>query len=427
MGQFGIGQSVRREEDPRLLRGNGNYVNDMNLPFQTFCYFLRSPHAHAHITHLNVAAARNGPGVVNIFVGDDVAVDDLGTPGMAVKRKRPDGSDMWAPPQTPLALGKVRYVGDPIAMVIAETLDQAKSAAELIEIEFKPLPSVTNTASTVETGSPPVWKECPDNISNLFEAGDAEATEKKFQSADKIVKRRFVISRVHAQFMEPRGALGEYDRRNGRFTLYADVQYPHRVRQLLAEKVFKIPEQHIRVVSADVGGGFGTKGWQYVEHRLVLWAARIIGRPIKWTCERTECVLADEHARDNVTDAEIALDFEGTFLALRVATLANVGAYVSSIRNLLPTFTNVGTLVGVYRFQAAYSKVLCVLSNTNPTGPYRGAGRPEASYVIERLIDEASEEIGLDPADLRRRNILSSDEMSYKGKSLPTDRLLPFY
>ena len=414
MGQFGIGQSVRREEDPRLLRGRGNFVNDVNLPFQTHCYIFRSPHAHAQITHLNVSAAKNAPGVVEIFVGEDVAADNLGTPGMAVKRKRPDGSDMWAPSQTPLALGRVRYVGDPIAMVIAETLDQAKSAAELIEIKFKQLPSVTNTANTVETGSPPVWEECSDNISNLFEAGDARKTEMVFQSADTIVKRRFVISRVYAQYIEPRGALGDYNERDGRFTLYADVQYPHRVRQLLAEKVFRIPEQDIRVVSADIGGGFGTKGWQYVEHRLVIWATKKIGRPVKWTCERCECVLADEHARDNVTDAEIALDLEGTFLALRVSTLANVGAYVSSIRNLLPTFTNVGTLVGVYRFKAAYSKVLCVLSNTNPTGPYRGAGRPEASYVIERLIDEAAKEIGLDPSELRRRNILSSNEMPYK-------------
>ena len=414
MGQFGIGQSVRREEDPRLLQGRGNYVNDVNLPLQTHCYIFRSPHAHAEITHINTSVAANAPGVVDIFIGDDVAADNLGTPGMVAKRKRPDGSDMWAPPQTPLALGRVRYVGDPIAMVIAETLDQAKNAAELIEIKFDTLASVTDTADTVEPDSPPVWEQCPDNISNVFEIGDAETTENLIQSASKIVKRRFVITRVHAQFIEPRGALGEYNERNNRYTLYADVQYPHRVRQVLAEKIFRIPEQSIRVVAADVGGGFGAKAWQYVEHRLVLWASKKIGRPVKWTCERSESILADEHGRDNVTDAELALDADNNFLALRVSTLANVGAYISSIRNLLSTFSNVGTLVGVYRFQAAHSKVLCVLSNTNPTAPYRGAGRPEASYVIERLIDEAAKEFGIDAAELRQRNIVTSNETPYK-------------
>ena len=414
MGQFGIGQSVQREEDPRLLKGRGNYVNDVNIPFQTHCYIIRSPHAHAKIKRLKISNAANARGIIDIFVGDDVAADNLGAPGMATKRKRTDGSDMWAPPQTPLALGKVRYVGDPIAMVIAETLDQAKNAAELMEIEFETLPSVTNTAETIKPDCPSVWEQCPDNISNVFEIGDAETTETLIKNAAKVVKRKFIITRVHAQFIEPRGAIGEYNERNDRYTLYADVQYPHRVRQVLAEKIFKIPEQKIRVVAADVGGGFGAKGWQYVEHRLVLWASKKIGRPVKWTCERSESILADEHGRDNVTEAELALDADNNFLALKVSTLANVGAYVSSIRNLLSTFSNIGTLVGVYRIKTAHSKVLCVLSNTNPTAPYRGAGRPEASYVIERLIDEAAKEIGIDAAELRQRNIITSSEMPFK-------------
>jgi carbon-monoxide dehydrogenase large subunit len=414
MGQFGIGQSVQREEDPRLLKGSGQYVNDVNIPFQTHCYIIRSPHAHAKIKKLDVSNAVKAPGVLNIFSGSDVAEDNLGTPGMAAQRKRPDGSDMWAPPQTPLALDKVRYVGDPIAMVIAKTLDQAKYAAELVEINFETLPSVTSTARTIEPGCPLVWDQIPDNISNVFEAGDSEATEKLIKNAAKLVKRRFVITRVHAQFMEPRGAIGEYNQRNGRYTLYADVQYPHRVRQVLAEKIFRIPEQDIRVVAGDVGGGFGAKGWQYVEHRLVLWASKKIGRPVKWTCERSESILADEHGRDNVTEAELALDANNNFLALKVSTLANVGAYVSSIRNLLSTFSNIGTLVGVYKIKAAHSKVLCVFSNTNPTAPYRGAGRPEASYVIERLIDEAAKEVGMDAAELRQRNIITSSELPYK-------------
>ena len=414
MGYYGIGQSVRRDEDPRLLKGRGSYAGDVTLPRQSYAYFLRSPHAHAEITNLDVSTARQAPGVLNIFIGEDVAADNLGTPGMVAKRKRPDGADMWAPPQTPLALGRVRYVGDPIALVVAESVDQAKSAAEMIDISFNPLPSVTDTAQTIAPDSPAVWDECPDNISHIHETGDKSATDEAFKNAAKIVKRRFVITRVHAQFMEPRGVNAEYDERSERYTLYADVQYPHRVRQVLAEKIFGIPEQNIHVIAQDVGGGFGAKGWQYVEQRLMIWATRKIGRPVKWTCERSECVQADEHGRDNVTEAEIALDENGTFLGLRVSTIANLGAYISSIRNLLSIFTNVGTLVGVYKFPVAHSSVLGVMANCNPTAPYRGAGRPEASYVIERLVDEAAREIGLDPAELRRRNILTSEDTPYK-------------
>jgi len=414
MGQYGIGQSVRRDEDPRLLRGRGTYVGDVTLPRQSYAYFLRSPHAHAEITKIDVTEAKKLPGVLDIFVGDDVAADNLGTPGMVAKRKRPDGSDMWCPPQTPLALGRVRYVGDPIALVVAESVDQAKSASEMIHIEFNPLPSVTDTAKTIEPGAPAVWDECPDNISHIHETGDKDGTEEAFKNAVKVVKRRFVITRVHAQFMEPRGVNAEYDERNDRYTLYTDVQYPHRVRQVLAEKIFRIPEQNIRVVAQDVGGGFGAKGWQYIEQRMMMWATRKVDRPVKWTCERSECVQADEHGRDNVTEAEIALDEDGRFLGLRVNTIASLGAYISSIRNLLSIFTNVGTLVGVYKFPVAHSSVLGVMANCNPTAPYRGAGRPEASYVIERLIDEAAREIGMDPAELRRRNILTSEDTPYK-------------
>ena len=228
------------------------------------------------------------------------------------------------------------------------------------------------------------------------------------------MRRRYLITRVHAQYMEVRGALGVWDPGEGRYTLYADVQYPHRVRNALATNIFKVPEHTIRVIVGDVGGAFGTKGWQYPEHRLVLWAARKLGRPVKWWCERREAIPADEHARDNVSDAELALDADGRFLAMRVRTLANVGAYVSSDRNLLATFSNIVTLVGVYTFAAAHVEVLSVLSNTNSTAPYRGAGRPEATYVLERLIDDAARELGVDPVELRRRNLIPSGAMPYK-------------
>src|SRR6266850_291888 len=379
MGQFGIGQGIKRFEDVRLVKGEGRFHDDVNLLGQAHAVIVRSLHAHARITRIDKKPALKVPGVLAVFTGDDLG-DDLGTMKMTLKRKRPDGSPMFAPAHQALARGRTRYVGDPIAMVVAETLAQAEDAAERLVIDYAPLPAVTSTAAAA-AGGPAVWDECPDNISNLHEPG---------------------------------GALGAWDPGEGRYTLYADVQYPHRVRNALATNIFKVPEHTIRVIVGDVGGAFGTKGWQYPEHRLVLWAARKLGRPVKWGCERREAIPADEHARDNVTDAELALDADGKFLALRVTTLANVGAYVSSDRNLLATFSNIVTLVGVYTIPAAHVKVFSVLSNTNSTAPYRGAGRPEATYVIERLIDDAARELGADPVELRRRNVIPSGAMPYK-------------
>jgi len=413
MGQFGIGQPVTRFEDRRLLQGEGRFLDDVRLPGQTQAVIVRSPHAHARIVGIDTSAAAKAPGVLAVFTGADVARDGLGTMQMTLKRKRPDGSPMFAPPHRGLTQDRVRYVGDPIALVIAETRAQAEDAAELVAIEYEPLPSVTSTADAI--GGAAVWDECRDNVSNLFESGDKVATDAAIAGAPRVVRRRYVITRVHAQYMEPRGAMGVWDPGEERYTLYADVQYPHRVRTALATNVFKIPEHQIRVIAGDVGGGFGTKGWQYPEHRLVLWAARKLGRPVRWACERREAIPADEHARDNVTDAELALDAEGRFLALRVRTLANVGAYVSSDRNLLATFSNIVTLVGVYTFPAAHVQVLSVLSNTNSTAPYRGAGRPEATYVLERLIDDAARELGLDRVELRRRNLIPASAMPYKN------------
>jgi aerobic carbon-monoxide dehydrogenase large subunit len=410
MGQFGIGQSIKRFEDVRLVRGQGRFHDDVNLPGQAHAVIVRSIHAHARIRGLDATAALRAPGVLAVFTGADTA--ELGTMKMTLKRKRPDGSPMFAPPHHGLTRERVRYVGDPVAMVIAETLAQAEDAAERLAIDYEPLPAVTSTADAV--GGPAVWDECPDNVSNVHEVGDRAATDAAFAAAARTVRRRYVISRVHAQYMETRGALGAWDPGEQRYTLYADVQYPHRVRTALATNILKVPEHQIRVIAGDVGGGFGTKGWQYPEHRLVLWAARRLGRPVKWRCERREAIPADEHARDNVSDAELALDADGRFLALRVRTLANVGAYVSSDRNLLATFSNIATLVGVYAFPAAHVQVTSVLSNTNSTAPYRGAGRPEATYVIERLIDDAARELGLDAVDLRRRNLVPASAMPYK-------------
>jgi len=413
MGQFGIGQPVRRFEDRRLLSGQGRFQNDNNLFGQLHAYVLRSPHAHAGIRRMDLTAAKAAPGVALIMTGDDLVAAGLGAMGVPFQRKRPDGSPMFARGHIGLAQGTVRYVGEPVAFVVADTVAEAKDAAELIDIDYEALPSVTDTADAAE-GKIAVWPDCPDNISNLFEAGNKAAADAAFAKAAHIVKRRYVISRVYAHFMEPRGAIGVWDPGEERFTLYADVQYPHRVRQALATRIFKIPESHIRVIAGDVGGGFGTKGWQYPEHRLVLLAAKKLRRPVKWTCERSEAIQADEHARDNVSDAELALDKDGKFLGLKVKTLANVGAYISSERNLLATFGNVGTLVGTYDIPAAYVGVYAVMANTNGTAPYRGAGRPEATYVIERLIDDAARELGFDRVELRAKNLIPPSALPCK-------------
>jgi carbon-monoxide dehydrogenase large subunit len=413
MGEFGIGQPVRRFEDKRLLSGNGRFQSDNNLLGQAYAYVLRSPHAHAHIRKLDLSAATAAPGVLDIMTGDDLVAAKLGVMGVPFQRKRPDGSPMFARAHLGLAQGTVRYVGEPIAFVVAESLAQAKDAAELIDVEYEALPSVTDTAEAAE-GKIAVWPDCPDNISNLFEAGNKAAADTALAGAAHVVKRRYVISRVYAHFMEPRGAIGVWDPGEDRFTLYADVQYPHRVRQALATRIFKIPEGRIRVIAGDVGGGFGTKGWQYPEHRLVLLAAKRLRRPVKWTCERSEAIQADEHARDNVTEAELALDRDGKFLGLRVKTYANVGAYISSERNLLATFGNVGTLIGVYAIPAAHVGVYAVMANTNGTAPYRGAGRPEATYVIERLIDDAARELGYDRIELRTKNLIPPSALPCK-------------
>src|SRR5712691_10421653 len=415
MGQFGIGQSVTRFEDPRLLRGEGRFVEDVNLVGQAYMYLVRSPHAHARIRAIDTSAAKGAPGVVAVFTGEDLARDNLGTMEMTLKRKRPDGSPMFARPHRGLSTERVRYVGDPLALVVADTQGHARDAAEMVRVDYDPLSSVTSTADAVTPGAAPVWDDCPDNVSNVFEAGNRAATDAAFAKAAHVVRRRYVITRVHAQFMEPRGVVGVWDQGEGKWTLYADVQYPHRTRNALASRIFKVPEHVIRVIAGDVGGAFGTKGWQYAEHRLVLWAAKKLRRPVKWTCPRSETIMADEHARDNVTEAELALDAEGRFLGLRVSTLANVGAYVSSDRNLLATFSNVGTLVGVYTIPAAHVEVLAVMTNTNSTAPYRGAGRPEATYVIERLIEDSARELGRDPVDLRHRNMIPSEAMPYKN------------
>ncbi len=396
MGEFGIGQPLSRFEDGRLLRGGGLYVADRTLPGQAYARFLRSPHAHAAIEAIDLEKARNGVGVVGVFVSSDLAADGLGRTAVTLKRSRPDGSPMFWRAHPGLAEKRVRHVGDPVVMVVAESEDLAKDAMEQIEVSYAPMPAVTASDLAVAPDAPAVWDECPDNVSHVFEIGNWAQTNRVFEAAHHIVRRQYVVTRVHAQYMEPRGAIGQYDRKENRYTLYADVQYPHRVRDVL-----------------DVGGAFGAKGWQYIEHRLTLWASRRLGRPVKWTCDRSECLLADEHGRDLIADVELALGDHGSFVGLRVRTISNIGAYLSSDRNLLATFANLPTMVGTYAIPTAHVHMTAVFSNQNPTAPYRGAGRPEAIYVIERIIDDAARELKFDRISLRRQNLIPSEAMPH--------------
>jgi carbon-monoxide dehydrogenase large subunit len=413
--KFGIGQPLSRFEDKRFITGGGRFQEDRNLPGQVCAVFVRSPHANARIVRLDTAEASAMPGVLAVLTGDDVAADKLGTTRPAIPRKRPDGSPMYYVAHPGLARGHVHYVGDPFAMVVAESLLAAKDAAERINVEFEDLPSVTATADAVGGTGHAVWPDCPDNVSHVWSIGDGKAVADVFAAAAHTIKRRYTVTRVHAQYMEPRGALGAYDPSDERFTLYADCQYPHRVREMLATQVFNIPTSQIRVVAGDVGGAFGTKGWQYVEHRLVLWAARKLGRPVKWTCERGEVLMADEHGRDCIIDSELALDRDGRFLAVRVNTDWNIGAYLSSDRNMLQTFTSMQAATGCYDIPHAFSAMRALFSNLPATAPYRGAGRPEAIFALERIIDDASREFGFDRIELRRRNLVHADAMPYRN------------
>jgi carbon-monoxide dehydrogenase large subunit len=414
VGEFGIGQAVARFEDPRLLRGEGRFVHDVSLPGQLHAVLVRSPHAHARIVRIDTTPAAAAAGVAAVFTGEDFAREGFGGTSPTLKRSRPDGSPMFWRAQPVLARDRVRTIGDPVAIVIAGTLAQAKDAAELVEVEYEALPAVTSTAEAARPEASRVWDECPDNISNVFELGNRAATDAAFTAAARTLKRRYVITRVHAQYMETRGAVASWEPAEDKYTLHTDVQYPHRMRQLLAGTVFRIPENKLHIIAGDIGGAFGAKGPQYPEHRLLLWAAKKLRRPVKWVCERSEAILADEHARDNVSEVELALDANGKFAALRVNTLAGLGAYVSSDRNLLSTFQSVSAVVGVYAIPAAHVRITGVMSNTNSTAPYRGAGRPEAIYLIERIIDDAARELKLDRLELRRKNLIPPGAMPWK-------------
>jgi len=414
MGEFGIGQPVPREEDPYLVRGEGRYVDDVAVPGLTRAYVLRSPHSHAAIKSIDVRRARQSPGVLHILTGRDAAVLALGLQRPKHARKRRDGSPQFVTPHPLLARDDVRYIGQAVAMVVAETLNEAKDAAELIEVDYEDLPAVTTLEDAIAEGAPRIWKDNPDNFAYLHEAGNKEAAERAIASADIVIKHRMRISRLTTASMEPRGCLAEYDPRDGRYTLRCTVQGPHQVRRTLAQDIFQLPETKFRVIADNVGGGFGMKGGVYPEYPLTLLAAKLTGRPVRWMEERSEAFLADEHCRDNITEAELGLDKDGRFLAIKVRNYCNIGAYNGSDRSGGPPTNNIGVLAGTYTFPAGYVEVNGTFTNTMCTGPYRGAGRPEAAYVLETLVDLAARKLGIDPAELRRRNTIPASAMPFK-------------
>lgn len=411
MGEYALGQSVPRFEDSRLLRGGGQYVADVTLPRMAYGYVLRSPHAHAIIRSVDTAAAKTAPGVLAILTYADWKASGFGDLPVPSSRKRRDGSPMYRPRYSALVNERVRWVGDYVAFVVAETYHQAIDAAELIQVDYEPLPAIVSTADAPLPGSPLIYDDCPNNICFEQVQGDKVKVDAAFAKAEHIVKQRLVINRVTAAAMEPRACVGDYNPADRRFTCYTTLQRPHVFRSEIAE-ILNVPESKVRIISDDVGGSFGMKAAIFNEVPLVLLASKLIGRPVKWVSTRSEAFLSDAQGRDNVTDAELALDKHGTFLALRVTTIANVGAYLQSGTDSFSG--NVGGLAGVYKTPAIYSDVTAVLTNTNPIRPYRGNGRPEASYVIERMIDLAAKQMKIDPVDLRRRNMIAPEEMPFK-------------
>jgi len=409
----GIGAASRRIEDARFLKGEGRFTDDLGVDGAARGYVLRSPHANARIVGIDTSAAERAPGVIAVLTGAEVAADGLGDIPCARQMKKRDGSPMYHPPRPVLNRHAVRYVGDHVAFVVAETVTQAKDAAELIEVAYEDLPAVTSLRQVLAPGAPAIRADCPDNHCFHHEAGDREAVDAAFETAAHKVRLEVPISRVQPTPLEPRSVIGRYDPDTDSYTLITGTQSPNRAVTFLAEPVLKIAKDRLRVICHDMGGGFGNRSAPYHEQVLAMWAAKRIGRPVKWTCERSESFQADDQGRDNLSVAEMALDGDGHFLAIRVRTATNAGAYVAG-NSPNPMVGNIGCLAGVYRTPAIHVEVDAYFTNTNVTSAYRGAGRPEAIYVLERLIDAAARQTGIDPAELRRRNLIRPDEFPYQ-------------
>lgn len=405
MTKFGQSQPVRRVEDQRFITGKGRYADDISLDNQTHGVFLRSPHAHARILKIDTTAAKEAPGVLAVYTVADLKAAGIGDLPCTIPLKNRDGSSRADPPRPALADGMVRHVGDPVAFVVAETVVQARDAAELIEVDYDSLPAAADLNTAMDAGQPQIWPEAPNNRAFDWEVGDKAKVDGIFANAAKVVKLTLDNNRVIVASMEARASLASFDKDTGRFALYVPTQGVWVQKKLLA-KIFGLPDEKFAVYTNDVGGGFGMKIFIYPEQVLTLFAARALGRPVKWTSERSEAFLTDTHGRANLTHAEMALDKDHHFLALRIHNIADMGAYLSTYAPMIPTMAGTKVLSSVYRFQAVHSRVEGVFTNTVPVDAYRGAGRPESNYVMERLIDVAARELKIDRAELRRKNYI---------------------
>ena len=412
MGEFAIGQPVPRFEDPRLVKGHGRYIADMTFPGMAFGYVLRSPHAHARIRKIDTAKAKAAPGVLAVITGADYKAAGFGDLPVPGGLKRRGGTPGYRPRYPALVEDRVRMIGDYVAFVVADTYYQAVDAAELVEVDYEAQPAIVSTGDAVKPGVPLVWEDCPNNIGFIQVEGSKEVTDAAFARAAHVVKHHFVVNRVTAATMEPRGCIGLFEPTDGRYTIYTTLQRTNVFQTELSQFVLKVPDNKIRVVCGDIGGSFGMKSAVYNEVALVLLAAKLTGRPVKWVATRSESFLCDAQARDNVTEAELALDKEGNFLGFRAKIIAAIGAY---LQVGMPAFTgNLGTLAGVYKTPASHIDVTAVFTHTQPVRPYRGNGRPEAGYIIERMVDLAADQLGIDPAEMRRRNTIPTSAMPYK-------------
>jgi len=414
MTATGMGAAVRRKEDHRFITGAGQFVDDINRPNQLYACFVRSPVAHARIAGIDASAALEVAGVVAVLTGADLAADGMGglPCGWGIHSK--DGSPMVEPAHPPLVTDAVKHVGDQVAVVLAETRAIARDAAEMVEVDYEDLPVVAGIEAATAEGASEVWDEAPGNICFDWEIGDRDATEAAFAKAAQVAKIDIVNNRLVANAMEPRAAIGEYDAGRDEHTLYTTSQNPHVIRLLMGAFVMGIPEHKLRVIAPDVGGGFGSKIFHYAEEVVVTWAAKRVGRPVKWTADRSESFISDAHGRDHITHAELAMDDDGRFLGLRVSTRANLGAYLSTFGPSVPTYLYATLLAGTYKTPAIYAEVKGVFTNTVPVDAYRGAGRPEASYLLERLVDRAARVAGLDPIEIRRRNFIKPEDFPYQ-------------
>jgi carbon-monoxide dehydrogenase large subunit len=413
MAKFGVGQGMKRREDQRFLTGTGLYTDDIAPDGLSHAVFLRSPHPHADIGGIETETARAMPGVIAILTASGVAEDGLGDMPCHALIEGRDGKPAIDPGYPLLVRDRVRHVGDLVAMVIADTPDQARDAAEAIEVDYTERPGVGDIESASADGAATVWDTAPGNLCVDWETGDQDAVRRAFEAAAHVVEARLVNNRIIVNSIEPRGALCVYDAAADRYTLHASTQGSHLIQSVLCEEILNISTDKMRVITPDVGGGFGMKIFPYREHALVAWASRRTGRAVKWIAERTESFISDTQGRDHISDAKLALDADGRFLALKVESKAELGAYLSLYAPVIPTAGGCGMLAGLYTTPAIHVRVQCYFSNTLPLDAYRGAGRPEAAYLIERMVDLAARQIGMDPAEIRRRNFIPTSALPY--------------